>query len=103
MIVYSLLASGMITPWFLAPMLHCMAGNQCQLISSKYLNSLPIGASSLINVLASGIPSYETDCTDVGVITDEVDSVMLPMDHIHHSIRAAWKGTLVIIVIEHGI
>ena len=79
----------MITPWFLAPMLHCMAGNQCQLISSKYLNSLPIGASSLINVLASGISSYETDCTDVGVITDEVDSVMLPMDHIHHSIRAA--------------
>ena len=93
LIVYSLLASGMITPWFFAPMLHWT-------LFPGYLGSPTphpkptIGAPSLVDVLASGVTADKADCTDVGVITDEVDRVVLTVDHIHHSIRAAWKGTL---------
>ena len=92
--MYSLLASGMITPWFFAPMLHCTLFPGYHWIG--YLPPFPkptIGAPSLIDVLASGIPSNKTDGTDVWMVTDEVDCVVLAVDHVHHSIRAALKKT----------
>ena len=50
-----------------------------------------IGAPSLVDVLAGSVTSDKADGTDVGVVADEVDRLVLPVDHIHHSIRAAWK------------
>ena len=78
----------MITPWFFAPMLHCT-------LFPGYIWVLPplpkptIRASPLIDVLASSVASDKADCTDVRVIADEVHRVMLPVDHIDHSVRAA--------------
>ena len=48
-----------------------------------------IRASPLIDVLASSVASDKADCTDVRVIADEVHRVMLPVDHVDHSVRAA--------------
>ena len=59
---------------------------------SQYLTPFPkptFGAPSLIDVLASSVPSDKTDCADVRVITDEVHRVVLPVDNVDHSIRAA--------------
>ena len=56
-----------------------------------YLDPFAIGTSSLIDVLPCSVPSHEADCADVRVVADEVHRVVLPMDHVHHSVGAALK------------
>ena len=53
------------------------------------LDPLAIGTSSLIDVLPCSVPSDEADCADIRVVADEVHRVVLPMDHVHHSVGAA--------------
>ena len=40
-------------------------------------------------MLPCSVPSHEADCADVRVVADEVHRVVLTMDHVHHSVRAA--------------
>ena len=87
LMVYSLLASGMMTPWFLAPMLHCT-----RLPGHGTPPLLTVVAPPLVDVLARRVPAHEADRADVGVVADEVDGVMLAVDNIHHAVGAPWAG-----------
>merc|ERR1719322_527801 len=50
------------------------------------LDSLAIGGSSLVYVSSSRVSTDKGDCSDVRMITDEVDGVMLTVDDIDDTI-----------------
>ncbi len=56
------------------------------------LDTLPIGCTSLVDVLANTVPSHEGDSLDVRAVTHGIHCLLLPMDDVEDTFR---KSSLV--------